>query len=106
MKQVITEETLETIESCGAAEMPLDETMEIVGMAEAEWQKHPAAAERYRKGQLRTKLEVRLAVVEGAKGGVPACLKEYKEFAMANEDEDSSRNSREDGAAASEFADI
>lgn len=106
MKQIIEEETLGIVENCGSAEMSLAETLEIVGMTEDEWKECPEAAKRYRKGQLKAKLEVRLAVVEGAKGGIPACLKEYKEFAAANEDGDSPRDRREDGMATSEFADI
>ena len=44
----LTEETLQTIEDCGAAEMPLGETLEIAEIAQEAWDASPEAARRYR----------------------------------------------------------
>ena len=76
----MTEEQYQAIEDCGAAEMPLDETCEIVEITEKEFYQDAQAVKRYRKGQLQTKLKIRQAVIRMAKDGVPQMAKIYKEF--------------------------
>lgn len=77
---MISEEQYQAIEDCGAAEMPLDETCEIVEITEAQFYADKEAIKRYRKGQLQTKLKIRQAVIRMAKDGVPQMAKIYKEF--------------------------
>lgn len=76
----MTEEQYQAIEDCGAAEMPVDETCEIVEITEKEFYEDAQAVKRYRKGQLQTKLKIRQAVIRMAKDGVPQMAKIYKEF--------------------------
>lgn len=76
----MTEEQYQAIEDCGAAEMPVDETCEIVEITEAQFYADAEAVKRYRKGQLQTKLKIRQAVIRMAKDGVPQMAKIYKEF--------------------------
>jgi hypothetical protein len=105
MDAKLTEEMLQTIEDCGAAEMPLDETLEIAEMTRAEWDSSSEAVRRYRKGQLMTKMSIRNAVIKGAKGGNPALLKAYQEFAGA-QDLQMLRRLDGDSEASEEFKDI
>lgn len=88
METQLTEETLQAVEDCGAAEMPLAETLEIAELTENDWNRHPEAGRRYKKGQLKTKLAIRQAVVKGARSGNPAMLKAYFElFTVQDEHE-------------------
>ena len=78
------EETLQAIENCGAAEMPTAETCAIAEIAEADYWASPEAQKRYRIGQLRTKLEMRQAVIKMAKSGNPQMVKVYQDFVAEN----------------------
>lgn len=78
------EETLQTIEDCGSTEMPIAEMCEIADVAEAAYLADKEAQRRYRTGQLKSKFEIRKAVVAMAKDGVPAMIKIYADFAAAN----------------------
>ena len=80
----MSEETLQAIENCGAAEMPTAETCAIAEITEAEYWASPEAQKRYRIGQLRTKLEMRQAVIKMAKSGNPQMVKAYQDFAAEN----------------------
>ena len=81
----MSEETLQAIENCGAAEMPTAETCAIAEITEAEYWASPEAQKRYRIGQLRTKLEMRQAVIKMAKSGNPQMVKVYQDFVAENE---------------------
>lgn len=80
----MTDETLEAIENCGAVEMPISETCAIAEISEADYWADKAAQRRYRIGQLRTKLEMRQAVIKMAKAGTPQMVKIYQDFAAEN----------------------
>lgn len=80
----MSEETLQAIENCGAAEMPTAETCAIAEITEAEYWADAEAQRRYRIGQLRTKLEMRQAVIKMAKSGNPQMVKAYQDFAAEN----------------------
>lgn len=80
----MSEETLQAIENCGAAEMPIAETCAIAEITEAEYWANPEAQKRYRIGQLRTKLEMRQAVIKMAKSGNPQMVKVYQDFIAEN----------------------
>lgn len=80
----MSEETLQAIENCGAAEMPIAETCAIGEITEAEYWANPEAQKRYRIGQLRTKLEMRQAVIKMAKSGNPQMVKVYQDFIAEN----------------------
>ena len=80
----MSEETLQAIENCGAAEMPTAETCAIAEITEAEYWANPEAQKRYRIGQLRTKLEMRQAVIKMAKSGNPQMVKVYQDFIAEN----------------------
>ena len=80
----MSEETLQAIENCGAAEMPTAETCAIAEITEAEYWASPEAQKRYRIGQLRTKLEMRQAVIKMAKSGNPQMVKVYQDFTAEN----------------------
>lgn len=79
------DETLQTVEDCGAAEMPIDETCAIVEMTETDFAADKEAVLRYRIGHLKTKLAVRQSVARLAKEGVPTMVKIYLDF---NKDSD------------------
>ena len=81
----MSEETLQAIENCGAAEMPTAETCAIAEITEAEYWADTEAQRRYRIGQLRTKLEMRQAIIKMAKSGNPAMVKVYQDFVAENE---------------------
>ncbi len=78
------EDTLKTLEDCGAAEMPTAETCAIAEISEADYWASPEAQKRYRIGQLRTKLEMRQAIIKMARSGNPAMVKVYQDFAAEN----------------------
>lgn len=78
------EDTLKTLEDCGAAEMPSAETCAIAEIGETDFWASPEAQRRYRIGQLRTKLEMRQAIIKIAKSGNPAMVKVYQDFAAEN----------------------
>ena len=78
------EDTLKTLEDCGAAEMPLAETCAIAEITEADYWASLDAQKRYRIGQLRTKLEMRQAIIKMAKSGNPAMVKVYQDFTAEN----------------------
>lgn len=80
----MSEDTLQAIENCGAAEMPTAETCAIAEITEAEYWANPEAQKRYRIGQLRTKLEMRQAVIKMAKSGNPQMVKVYQDFIAEN----------------------
>ena len=80
----MSEETLQAIENCGAAEMPTAETCAIAEITEAQYWASPEAQKRYRIGQLRTKLEMRQAVIKMAKNGNPQMVKVYQDFIAEN----------------------
>ena len=80
----MTAEALEAIENCGAAEMPTAETCAIAEITEAEYWADAEAQRRYRIGQLRTKLEMRQAIIKMAKSGTPAMVKVYQDFVAEN----------------------
>lgn len=84
METQLTEQTLQTVEDCGAAEMPIDETLEIAELNAEDW---PQVEKRYKIGQLKTKLAVRQAIIKGARSGNPALLKAYQEFAEKPDDQ-------------------
>lgn len=81
----MTEETLQALEDCGAAEMPLRETLIICQITEAEWNRNTKAREAYNRGQLKTKLAVRQQVIKNAKAGDAKALAEYRDFAQMNQ---------------------
>lgn len=85
MEAKLTEEVLQSVEDCGAVEMPIAETCAIAGIDETDYWGSEAAQRRYRLGQLRTKFEMRQAVVKIAKSGNPAMVKVYQDFAAENE---------------------
>ena len=78
------EDTLQTLEDCGAAEMPAAETCAIAEISETDFWANPEAQKRYRIGQLRTKLEMRKAIIKIAKSGNPAMVKVYQDFVAEN----------------------
>ena len=80
----MTAETLEAIENCGAAEMPIAETCAIAEISEADFWADVEAIKRYRKGQLQSKLAIRQAVIKMAKAGTPLMVKVYQDFAAEN----------------------
>ena len=80
----LDEDTLKTLEDCGAAEMPAAETCAIAEISEADFWASPDAQKRYRIGQLRTKLEMRQAIIKMAKSGNPAMVKVYQDFTAEN----------------------
>lgn len=80
----MTAETLDAIENCGAAELPIPETCAIAEISEADYWSDETAQKRYRIGQLRTKLEMRQAVIKMAKAGTPQMVKIYQDFAAEN----------------------
>ena len=86
MAQKLTEETLQVVEDCGAAEMPIPETLEIAELTPGDWKSHPEAGRRYKIGQLKTKMAIRQAIVKGARSGNPALLKAYQDFKAENEE--------------------
>lgn len=85
METEMTKDTLQAIEDCGAAEMPIAETCAIAEIGEPDYWASPEAQKRYRIGQLRTKLEMRQAIIKMAKSGNPAMVKVYQDFAAENE---------------------
>lgn len=87
METQLTEETLQAVEDCGAAEMPIPETLEIAELTAEDWKTHPEAAKRYKRGQLKTKLAIRQAIVKGARSGNPALLKAYQDFTAETKEE-------------------
>lgn len=80
MEKELTEETLKTIEDCGAAEMPLPETCIIAEISENQYNASQKAQDRYRLGQLKTKMAIRQSVVKLAKSGDPRMVKVYLEL--------------------------
>ena len=80
----MNDETLQAIENCGAAEMPIPEACAIAEISEADYWADENAQKRYRIGQLRTKLEMRQAVIKMAKAGTPQMVKIYQDFAAEN----------------------
>ena len=78
------EDTLKTLEDCGASEMPSAETCAIAEISEADYWADENAQKRYRIGQLRTKLEMRQAIIKMAKSGNPAMVKIYQDFVAEN----------------------
>ena len=101
----MSEETLQAIENCGAAEMPTAETCAIAEITEAEYWASTEAQKRYRIGQLRTKLEMRQAVIKMAKAGVPQMVKVYQDF-VAETDRDIPPTVGSDAEPDREFAEI
>lgn len=91
----MTEETLQIIEDCGAAVMPIGETCLIAEIAEADYFGDEIAQKRYRKGLLKTRFAVRQAVVKLAKAGNPQALKTYDEM-LAETTSDSPENAKSD----------
>ncbi len=83
----MSEETLQAIENCGAAEMSIGETCAIAEIAEADYWASQEAQKRYRIGQLRTKLEMRQSIIKMAKSGNPTMVKVYQDFVAENEAE-------------------
>lgn len=98
----MSEETLQAIENCGAAEMSIGETCAIAEIAEADYWASQEAQKRYRIGQLRTKLEMRQAIIKMAKSGNPAMVKVYQDFVAENE-ADLPPMKSPDGESESEF---
>lgn len=84
MEKKLTDETLQAVEDCGAAEMPVAEMCAIVEIGESEYWGDRQAQMRYRLGQLRTKFEIHKAAIAMAKSGVPQMVKVYQDFAEAN----------------------
>lgn len=78
---MLSEEQLKTIEDCGSAEMPINETAIIAECSETDIISDPVARARYHKGQLQSKLKIRQAVVKMAREGVPQMVKIYQDFA-------------------------
>ncbi len=85
MSQEEQADPLQVFEDCGAAEMPSAETCAIAEISEADFWASPEAQKRYRIGQLRTKLEMRQAIIKMAKSGNPAMVKVYQDFVAENE---------------------
>ena len=103
----MNDETLQAVENCGAAEMPIPETCAIAEISEANYWADENAQKRYRIGQLRTKLEMRQAVIKMAKAGTPQMVKIYQDFAAENAEQFSPplvKPGETDGAE--EFAEI
>lgn len=99
----MTEETLQTIEECGAALMPIAETCQIAEISPDAFEKDDAARRRYDKGALKTRFAVRQAVVKLAKAGNPQALKTYEEMAAEVKAE---RDGTAGSAADDEFANL
>lgn len=76
----MTQEELQAIEDCGAAEMPLDETCLICEINPDEFERNEEVRKAYRRGQLKSKLKIRQAVVKMAQEGVPQMVKIYQDF--------------------------
>ena len=76
----MTDAQYQSIEDCGAAEMLISETCEIVEITEADFYGDPEAVRRFHKGQLLSKLKIRQAVVRMAREGVPQMVKLYQDF--------------------------
>lgn len=98
----MSEDTLQAIENCGAAEMPTAETCAIAEITEAEYWADAEAQRRYRIGQLRSKMEIRQAVIKMAKAGVPQMVKVYQDF-VAETDRDIPPTKTPDGEDGGEF---
>ncbi len=76
----MTEEQYQAIEDCGAAEMLVSETCEIVEITETDFYNDQEAVRRFHKGQLLSKLKIRQAVVRMAREGMPQMVKLYQDF--------------------------
>lgn len=74
------EEVLQAIEDCGAAEMAIDETCLICQIEEDNFLADAEMRESYKRGQLKTKMQIRQAVVKMAREGVPQMVKIYQDF--------------------------
>ena len=74
------EKLLQAIEDCGAAEMPLEETCLICQIDEDLFLHDKNLVLAYKVGQLRTKMQIRQAVVKMAREGVPQMVKIYQDF--------------------------
>lgn len=101
----MTAEALEAIENCGAAEMPIAETCAIAEISEADYWADENAQKRYRIGQLKSKLEIRQAVIKMAKAGTPQMVKVYQDFVAENE-RDYPPTKEPEPETAEEFAEI
>ena len=66
-----------------AAEMPLSETCIIAEITEEAYNASKEAQDRYRLGQLKTKMEIRQSVVKLAKAGDPRMVKVYLDLNAA-----------------------
>lgn len=98
----LTDEELQNVENCGAAEMPIAETCAITEITEAQYWADQNAQRRYRIGQLRSKMEIRQAVIKMAKAGVPQMVKVYQDF-VAETDRDIPPTKTPDGEDGGEF---
>lgn len=78
------EEILETLETCGAAEMPVADSCLIAGLSLDEYNANPEHSKRYTIGRLKTKLRVRQSVIKSACAGDAAAVKKYLEFLRLN----------------------
>lgn len=105
MSQEGQADPLQVFEDCGAAEMPISETCMIAQVTEDEFMGNAEAVNRYRVGQLRTKLQIRQAVVKMAREGVPQMVKIYQDFVNENTAADLPRAAA-DGDGAGEFDEI
>lgn len=64
--------------------MPIAETCAITEISEAQYWADQNAQRRYRIGRLRSKMEIRQAVIKMAKAGVPQMVKVYQDFVAEN----------------------
>jgi hypothetical protein len=79
----------------------------IAEVAENEYWESETAQFRYHKGQLKTKLAIRQAVIKMAKAGVPQMVKVYQDFTAENEKQlPPLANCDENAAAMDEFGAI
>ena len=77
---MLSDEQLKTIEACGQAEMPLDETCEIAEITMDEFLNNETAVKMYKRGQLSSKLKIRQKIVKLAADGMPQMVKFYLDF--------------------------
>lgn len=82
----MTEEEYQFIENCGAAEMSVAETAELVGIGVDALLNDHDAVRRYRRGRLTTKFRIRQTVIDLAKNGDPSMTRIYRDIARDSVD--------------------
>lgn len=73
-------EEIEKLKVCGAACLPVDESLVACGLTRPQWDESEEIRAAYRKGYIMTKLKVRQTVAKLAAEGDPAMVKIYVGF--------------------------